>query len=230
MRLLDLVIIVVGPPIHREIIFRLIDLVQSRLLPLPPRIPPSSIPPLPTPYILHPIPRLSTPPPFEEFAQILREPFIITGGCLHWPAITDSAHSWSSLNYLQQLAGRGRVVPVESGINYSDKDWSQSIIPFSTLLSHLSTPPTTDSLLYLAQYDLFRQFPKLYNDIIIPDYIYSDTESIEKGYSPPETEEGRIMNAWFGPAGSTSPAHTDPYFNCYCTSLSSLFRSFVRKR
>ena len=221
--MLDMVIVVAGAPKREEIVFRLIKLAQNRLpLPTPtskrPRLsPPSSIE---SPYILRPIPRLSTPPPFETFASLLDRPFIISGGCKHWPALTDPAHNWRSMDYLREVAGRGRVVPVEKGKHYSDQNWTQEIIPFESFLRHIeSTSDSSGETLYLAQHDLFRQFPELSKDIEIPDYVYSAPESTFEGYVPPSHEEGYIMNAWFGPGGSISPAHTDPYFNCFGSSF-----------
>ena len=219
MRLLDMCIIVAGVPQRREIVFRLLKLVQDRLPTLPPpskrpRLTPPS--PLVPPTILHPIPRLATPPPFETSASLLQTPFIITAGCLDWPA----SQRWKSSDYLRQVAGRGRVVPVEIGKNYSDENWSQSIIPFEDFLHHIDSPPSSShDKLYLAQHDLFRQFPELENDVRIPDYVYSAPESSEVDYLPPGNEEGWIMNAWFGPGGSVSPAHTDPYYNCFGSSF-----------
>lgn len=101
-------------------------------------------------------------------------------------------------------------------------------------------PKTEDSRfkkLYLAQYSLFDQFPALERELIVPDYVFSapSAPSYMPSYRPPvravvdvgdpdstetqstETryEEYFVKSAWLGPAGVTSPAHTDPYYNCY---------------
>lgn len=52
---------------------------------------------------------------------------------------------------------------------------------------------------YLAQHPLFEQIPALRGDIVTPDYCL--------------TGQLRSTNAWFGPAGTVTPLHTDPYHN-----------------
>ena len=72
---------------------------------------------------------------------------------------------------------------------------------------------------YLAQHDLFSQIPSLRNDISIPDYCFTDppphTETGTDQRTTPHLEEP-LLNAWFGPAGTVSPLHTDPYYNILC--------------
>lgn len=70
---------------------------------------------------------------------------------------------------------------------------------------------------YLAQHDLFAQIPSLRSDISIPDYCYSDPPPLNtvdslSTKSVPKLEDP-LLNAWFGPAGTISPLHTDPYHN-----------------
>ena len=51
------------------------------------------------------------------------------------------------------------------------------------------------------------------NDISIPDYCYAtnDDSDIDENdeYDPPDP----LVNAWFGPRGTISSSHTDPYMN-----------------
>ena len=81
---------------------------------------------------------------------------------------------------------------------------------------------------YLAQHSLFRQFPALVSDLLILDLVYSppehhypslsldsNTSKETSSYEPPQSEEGYVLNAWFGPGGTKSAAHTDPWWNCY---------------
>lgn len=79
---------------------------------------------------------------------------------------------------------------------------------------------TTPQTGYLAQHDLFAQIPSLRSDIAIPDYCYAtpipSPSPITKNATPP-LPPGHpsfpLLNAWFGPARTISPLHTDPYHN-----------------
>jgi hypothetical protein len=68
---------------------------------------------------------------------------------------------------------------------------------------------------YLAQHDLFAQIPSLRADISIPDYCYSEPAPSPHptNIKPVAKLEEPLLNAWFGPAGTISPLHTDPYHN-----------------
>ncbi|KAI5474739.1 hypothetical protein MNV49_002540 [Pseudohyphozyma bogoriensis] len=233
---LDMVLIVAGAPGEgrREMVFRLLEIAQARLLASSPtspsrpakkpRVASPPPPPLPSPPIHHPLPVLLTPPTLSHFLALLRTtPFILKAGCSTWPA--SEPERWSSLSYLSALAGPGRVVPVEVGGNYTDESWGQRIVGFDEFLASLSSSSEGEEKLYLAQHDLFAQFPALERDIEVPDYVYSAPEAPEnaKEYKAPEGGDGSgvVMNAWLGPAGTVSPAHTDPYFNCYAQVVGS---------
>ncbi|KAJ7184296.1 Clavaminate synthase-like protein [Mycena filopes] len=98
---------------------------------------------------------------------------------------------WASTEYL--------LVPVEVGRDYRTDDWTQKLVSWDTFLASLDS--TDDKPLYLAQHSLLMQFPTLRADIEVPDYL--------------------VINAWLGPAGTVSPAHTDPYFNTYVQVVGS---------
>jgi hypothetical protein len=72
---------------------------------------------------------------------------------------------------------------------------------------------------YLAQHDLFNQIPSLRNDIAIPDYCYTSPPGPHPSSPLADTHaalpilDEPLLNAWFGPAGTISPLHTDPYHN-----------------
>ncbi|KAF9630585.1 Transcription factor jumonji/aspartyl beta-hydroxylase [Lasiodiplodia theobromae] len=73
---------------------------------------------------------------------------------------------------------------------------------------------------YLAQHDLFAQIPSLRADIAVPDYCYStpvpSPSPATKNATaplPPGHPSFPLLNAWFGPADTISPLHTDPYHN-----------------
>jgi lysine-specific demethylase 8 len=145
------------------------------------------------------------------------EPLIITSALSVWPAFTTGP--WNSPSYLlfRTISGR-RLVPIETGRSYVDAGWGQSIIPFKKFLeTYITNPSSTPG--YLAQHDLFTQIPSLRNDIAIPDYCYT-TPSPPHHSSPLASKhaafprlEDPVLNAWFGPAGTISPLHTDPYHN-----------------
>lgn len=62
---------------------------------------------------------------------------------------------------------------------------------------------------YLAQHELFDQIPPLRRDIMTPDYcalLLADEE--DDGGA-----ESVATNAWFGPGGTVSPLHNDPFHN-----------------
>lgn len=132
-----------------------------------------------------------------------RAPFVLRRYADDWPAI----HHWPSLSYLSSVAGPGRIVPVEVGDDYRSDDWSQKLISWQDFLSSLD--PSADSphqTIYLAQHCLFAQFPQLREDILLPDIVYASLDSPDfPAYQPPHDV---ILNAWLGPKGTISPAHT----------------------
>lgn len=147
-------------------------------------------------------------------------PLIIENAIHHWPALSE--RPWSDPNYLlkRTLGGR-RLVPIETGRSYTDSGWGQKI---STFKDFLTTYMLDDDSLrdsqdrvqtgYLAQHDLFAQIPSLRADISIPDFCYCDPASnpIPSIKETSKLEEP-LLNAWFGPKGTISPLHTDPYHN-----------------
>ena len=68
---------------------------------------------------------------------------------------------------------------------------------------------------YLAQHQLLTQLPSLRSDVSIPDYCYSapPKHPTDPSQDLPELEDGPQLNAWFGPGGTITPLHTDPYHN-----------------
>ncbi|ROW09569.1 hypothetical protein VMCG_02652 [Cytospora schulzeri] len=67
---------------------------------------------------------------------------------------------------------------------------------------------------YLAQHQLFLQLTQLRHDILIPDHCYTASPSHPTDPSQDQPElEGPLLNAWFGPPGTITPLHTDPYHN-----------------
>ncbi|KAI1784053.1 Clavaminate synthase-like protein [Ganoderma leucocontextum] len=167
--------------------------------------------------------RLDTPPSFGSFiAHLSRRPFVLPGFLLDWPALNE--HPWRSLDYLRDAAGPGRIVPVEVGSDYRKDDWTQKMMLWDEFLASIEelekqrrADLSPGPMLYLAQHSLFNQFPALKEDVIVPDYVYSDLPPPDNypQYVPPANDERLVLNAWFGPADTVSPAHTDPFFNFY---------------
>ncbi|KAI8456143.1 hypothetical protein BY996DRAFT_4579952 [Phakopsora pachyrhizi] len=153
------------------------------------------------------------PPSDESFStELYKKPFVIKKYCKNWPALKE--RPWKDLNYLRASTGPGRFVPVEIGRNYSDDDWGQKIMSWYEFLNKLEFSGTIQpEIVYLAQYNLFNQFPSLKDDMVIPSY--TDCQIPSEVGSKPESEDGLLLNAWLGPSGTISPAHTDPYYNCY---------------
>lgn len=157
------------------------------------------------------VPCLQNPPSMVAFQRsYFGQPFVLKGYISEWPALNE--HPWRSPAYLRQVAGPGRVIPVEVGKDYRASDWTQTILRWDDFLDVLASSPVDDrhSVLYLAQHNLLAQFPRLRDDIVIPDYIYADmpVPADYPDYHPPGNEERLILNAWLGPNGTISPAHT----------------------
>ncbi|KAK3944873.1 hypothetical protein QBC46DRAFT_373428 [Diplogelasinospora grovesii] len=164
---------------------------------------------------------------FQEYMDKAEKgplPLVITGVVDDWPART--TRPWNKPAYLlSRTFGGRRLVPVEVGRSYVDDGWGQQIIPFKEFLSVYIDPPRTKGqngqgggrkgkVGYLAQHQLFTQLPQLRNDIRIPDYCYT---APPKHPTDPSQDQAELdepqLNAWFGPGGTITPLHTDPYHN-----------------
>jgi lysine-specific demethylase 8 len=132
----------------------------------------------------------------SEF-EVLSQPGVFRNAVRHWPAISN--RSWNNLEYLNRLGGH-RLVPVEIGSSYTQKNWTQKIIPFNEFLSSLTD---SKSIVYLAQFNLLDHVKELECDISVPDYCYA------------KQSEEPIINIWMGPRGTVSPCHHDPYDNIF---------------
>lgn len=155
---------------------------------------------------------------FETYMNGARppRPVIFTDLASSWPALTD--RPWKSRGYLLSRTFRGRrLVPVEVGRSYVDDGWGQEMMPFGEFLSRYVDADVDAKAArtgYLAQHNLFRQIPALRNDICVPDFCWSPVPG-----HPTDEERNRPalevpqLNAWFGPARTITPLHTDGYHN-----------------
>ncbi|KAF7294768.1 Leucine-rich repeat-containing protein SOG2 [Mycena indigotica] len=210
---LDTAIIVSGAADRLDIVLDLIERIQSDNLLREPFKGSSYVFPLPEvePLTAPTIPLLEALPSFTAFQSNKHQyPFVVRNYASHWPALNE--HPWASTEYLISAAGRGRVVPVEVGRDYRTDDWSQKLVEWDTFLALLDD--STAEPLYLAQHSLLMQFPSLRADIQVPDYVYA-TLPRPSGCEPPGNDDQLVINAWFGPRDTVSPAHTDPYYNMY---------------
>ena len=169
------------------------------------------------------------------------EPVVISSLQDDWPART--VHPWDRPDYLlSRTFGGRRLVPIEIGRSYVDGDWTQKLVTFGEYVrAHVDPSPdehervaklirvpgsttpsttaatrqsTTTATAYLAQHPLFTQLPALRADILTPDLCYTapPPHPTDRSQDRPELDEPRL-NAWFGPPGTITPLHTDPYHN-----------------
>ncbi|CAO3599815.1 unnamed protein product [Absidia cylindrospora] len=168
------------------------------------------------PSIHHPITTLHSPPDYLWFESHINEtpmasPLHLQCGLMnHWPAYT--TRSWTNIDYLLGLSG-DRIVPVEIGSNYTDPSWQQKMMRMEDFINDYILPEQQPNRppAYLAQHDLFHHIPILENDISVPDYCYVEPQPSE-WYTQPAPSDV-IKHAWFGPQGTVSPLHQDPYHN-----------------
>ncbi|KAI9855427.1 MAG: hypothetical protein M1824_006106 [Vezdaea acicularis] len=238
---LDMAIIMTGAPgsKRREYIEELLRLLQQRTRP---NIPNKGMDEYlqfklitrDVPNIKYPIERVSkmTVSSFEKWLHnsitpgLGPSPLIITDSLEHWPALSN--HFWKSPSYLLDKTFDGRrLIPIETGRSYVDEGWGQKIISFKDYLDHFLLPSTAPpdfrpEVAYLAQHDLFNQIPSLRADISIPDYCFATPPPILPDHPLAAKLEDQkqlevpLLNAWFGPARTISPLHTDPYHNVLC--------------
>ena len=141
---------------------------------------------------------------------------VVLGGVLsEWPAL----ERWNGLAYLRRAMGH-RTVPIEIGSRYTSAEWRQQLMTVDAFIDgHVLQRRGADAAgetvggtptAYLAQHRLFDQIPALAADIALPDFC---TMTLDPDMTSAPTVE---VNAWFGPAGTVSPAHFDPKHNLLC--------------
>ncbi|TPX37162.1 hypothetical protein SmJEL517_g00894 [Synchytrium microbalum] len=198
---IDTTILISGVPYKSNLVKELVVDLQQALpvdsgIDLNETIQPTIPRPIPYNAILD-IPRILSPS-ITQFMKILSNgtPALITNVINDWPALSTRRFT---LEYLMKTMGCHRIVPVEIGSSYDDAGWTQKLVTVSEFFKHLNNE---SEKWYLAQHDLFSQFPILTQDILTPDYCYAAGR-----------DEDVKVNAWFGPQDTVSPAHTDPHDN-----------------
>ncbi|KAJ9079749.1 Lysine-specific demethylase 8 [Entomophthora muscae] len=239
LRYLDLAVIVSGPPLpFSKWIFGFLETIQP-LLPKPEETqnkvisisPNSSIKsslPLNILHVnlkQHPILRI-TSPSIEEFLNLVvypKKPAILEDCIDFWPAF--NCRPWSDLDFLKSHLGPYRTIPVEIGRQYTDNDWSQTLMTVECFFKHHLNDPDEGKIGYLAQHDIFRQFPHLQNDVYIPDYCFvippTVCASVNQATSDPEV----LRHGWLGPGKTKTPLHCDPYHNLFAQVVGT--KSFI---
>ena len=114
-----------------------------------------------------------------------REPFIVRGAVLDWPAVD----RWAHPGYFTRRFG-GRTVPLELPGGAEATATMDEFVGEYLLAGRVA---------YCAQHDLFRQIPQLRADFSTP---------------PPHCPASECRsNAWFGSAGTVTPLHFDSDHN-----------------
>ncbi|ORY47479.1 Clavaminate synthase-like protein, partial [Rhizoclosmatium globosum] len=142
-------------------------------------------------------------------------PCTIHNALNHWPALSD--RPWS-LESLRAVIGH-RWIPVEIGSKYTDDNWSQKVMLGRVFMDRYvfgleNIDKESKPIAYLAQHNLFRQIPELYNDIATPDFCHMT-----------DSDSDPTPSIWLGPAGTISPLHTDPRHNIFTQIIG---RKYIR--
>jgi hypothetical protein len=231
-KMLDMALIMTGAPLREDMIASLFSGLESYMNSQDEEGPPKKrrkvviqdtfpITTLRAPSVERPVQRSEMRLSQFEKHLLIQQPCVITNALASWPAFHE--RPWRSPKYLlsRTLNGR-RLVPIELGRSYTDEGWGQKIITFKEFLDKYMLSDAPEEIAYLAQHDLFAQIPSLRNDISIPDFCYVDPPEPADAVSAKIKETFRkkleepLLNAWFGPAGTISPLHTDPFHNVLC--------------
>ena len=208
---LDMILIMTGAPLREEMIERIFARLQEQQPIQGRRMDTFETSSYKAPDIEYAVPRSGLS--LSQFEKLL-EPHVIENSIQHWPAFED--RPWKSPSYLlDRTFGGSRLVPVEVGRSYTDEGWGQTILPFRDFLNQYVEG---SKIGYLAQHNLFAQVPALRKDIAIPDFCYAAPPGDARALYGNDTKklDEPLLNAWFGPPGTISPLHTDPYHNILC--------------
>ncbi|ORX97698.1 Clavaminate synthase-like protein [Basidiobolus meristosporus CBS 931.73] len=141
-------------------------------------------------------------PSLADFKKLIlpNGPVILEGATDHWPA----REKWTDLEFWKSKHG-DVVVPIETGI-YTDANFEQRHMRLKefieTYIENKHEGPA-GRIGYLAQCQLFEKIPSLQQDFQPPEYSRAGRNDIYP------------TNGWFGPKGTISPIHRDPYCNLF---------------
>ncbi|CAE8602247.1 unnamed protein product, partial [Polarella glacialis] len=151
---------------------------------------------------------------FESF--LLRHfsdqsPVVVRGGCDTWPAVK----RWADEAFWCKGSVGQRFVPVE--MDYFLETGFQ-LMRIRDFVAHCSATERLEKPLpglsgggYIAQHALLDQVPSLAADAPTPDLALCGTEG------------ALLRQLFFGPKGTVTPAHYDPYENIFCQVVGSKY-------
>lgn len=130
---------------------------------------------------------------------IQRKPFVVRGGCAHWPAVSN----WKNPSFWLKAFGPN-YAPAEIGC-FTDRSFLQGIVSIADFVKFIGAPKSLDTpQVYIAQYDVFKRFPLISSDI---------SSSVDLLHMMGVLES---RNLFLGPRGTITQAHQDPYCNLLC--------------
>ncbi|KAJ3270786.1 Lysine-specific demethylase 8 [Terramyces sp. JEL0728] len=152
------------------------------------------------------------------------KPVILTHALEAWPALK----LWKNSSYLRQI-GSGRLVPVEicakeeASKSFLSATWTHKVMALDEYISAYVENTTVHG--YLAQHPLLDQIPELLDDIRIPAYCNATTKEDHNRPSDCVFKDGKDpqVAAWFGPADTVSPMHSDPFHNVLAQVVGSKY-------
>ncbi|CAE7519556.1 JMJ30 [Symbiodinium natans] len=135
-----------------------------------------------------------------------RRPLIWRGGCADWPA----TRKWPRVEFWSTGSLGQRWVPVEMDYWLDEGFQLMQLSAFVKHCKEAERRPSPKAGLsaggYLAQHALFEQLPQLEADILTPDLALCGEGSL-------------LRQVFFGPRGTVTPVHSDPYENIFCQAV-----------
>jgi hypothetical protein len=157
-----------------------------------------------------------------------------------------TGRAWANMDYLRRLAGERLVpvelcAAGDRTQTYLSTSWSQEVMRLADFIDECVASGAAAGgggggsgggdgggggggggggeaagaarIGYLGQHQLFDQIPSLRADIATPSFC----AALLPGDSAPSgAANATRLNAWFGPAGTVSPLHYDPFHNLLC--------------